>query len=302
MPGRPQADRQGRPDPAVPRPLGPFRRRRQRRARDRRAGRHDQRVASLAGAARACRTSRAELRRHGRGRRARGHARARRAHEQRRRERRQRVPGRAGRLRRASWRTGQRIYFAGDTALFGDMRLIGELYAPEIAFLPIGDYYTMGPDAAARACHDARRPPGRADALRHHSRYPHTVEPERLRPSCVEPQLRGIDVLECSKPGETAELRRNRTSGERQAGSRSYLTRIAFQGATGAYSESAARRAWPRGETVALDRFEDVFDAVKAGDGDPRHPARSRTRSAAAFIATTICCSNTTCRSSGRRS
>ena len=48
--------------------------------------------------------------------------------------------------------TGQRIYFAGDTALFGDMRLIGELYSPEIAFLPIGDYYTMGPDAAARAC------------------------------------------------------------------------------------------------------------------------------------------------------
>ena len=35
--------------------------------------------------------------------------------------------------------TGQRIYFAGDTALFGDMRLIAELYAPVIAFLPIGD-------------------------------------------------------------------------------------------------------------------------------------------------------------------
>ncbi len=48
--------------------------------------------------------------------------------------------------------TGQRFYFAGDTALFGDMRLIGEMYAPEIAFLPIGDYYTMGPEAAARAC------------------------------------------------------------------------------------------------------------------------------------------------------
>ncbi len=43
------------------------------------------------------------------------------------------------------------IYFAGDTALFGDMRLIGELYRPEIVFLPIGDHYTMGPDAAALA-------------------------------------------------------------------------------------------------------------------------------------------------------
>jgi arogenate/prephenate dehydratase len=41
--------------------------------------------------------------------------------------------------------------------------------------------------------------------------------------------------------------------------------RIAFQGATGAYSESAAQRAWPGAETVALDRFEDVFEAVRAG-------------------------------------
>ena len=40
--------------------------------------------------------------------------------------------------------------------------------------------------------------------------------------------------------------------------------RIAFQGATGAYSESAARRAWPESETVPLERFEDVFDAVEA--------------------------------------
>jgi prephenate dehydratase len=44
------------------------------------------------------------------------------------------------------------------------------------------------------------------------------------------------------------------------------MTRIAFQGATGAYSESAARRLWPSGETVARDRFDDVFDAVKTGD------------------------------------
>jgi arogenate/prephenate dehydratase len=44
------------------------------------------------------------------------------------------------------------------------------------------------------------------------------------------------------------------------------MIRIAFQGATGAYSESAARRLWPSGETVARDRFDDVFDAVKAGD------------------------------------
>jgi L-ascorbate metabolism protein UlaG (beta-lactamase superfamily) len=43
-------------------------------------------------------------------------------------------------------------YFAGDTALFGDMRLIGELYQPRLAFLPIGDRFTMGPEQAAHAC------------------------------------------------------------------------------------------------------------------------------------------------------
>jgi|SRR5690606_34676605 len=43
------------------------------------------------------------------------------------------------------------IYYAGDTALFGDMKIIRDLYAPEIAFLPIGDHYTMGPDTAAIA-------------------------------------------------------------------------------------------------------------------------------------------------------
>jgi len=44
------------------------------------------------------------------------------------------------------------IYFAGDTDVFGDMRLIAELYQPEIAMLPIGDLYTMGPRQAALAC------------------------------------------------------------------------------------------------------------------------------------------------------
>lgn len=46
---------------------------------------------------------------------------------------------------------GRALYFAGDTALFGDMRLIGELYKPDMAFLPIGDHFTMGPAEAARA-------------------------------------------------------------------------------------------------------------------------------------------------------
>jgi L-ascorbate metabolism protein UlaG (beta-lactamase superfamily) len=44
------------------------------------------------------------------------------------------------------------IYFAGDTAAFSDMQLIAELYKPELAFLPIGDFYTMDPRQAALAC------------------------------------------------------------------------------------------------------------------------------------------------------
>ncbi len=46
---------------------------------------------------------------------------------------------------------GFTVYHAGDTALFGDMKLIAELYKPELAMLPIGDRFTMGPREAAYA-------------------------------------------------------------------------------------------------------------------------------------------------------
>jgi L-ascorbate metabolism protein UlaG (beta-lactamase superfamily) len=46
---------------------------------------------------------------------------------------------------------GFRFYHAGDTAVFGDMRLIGDLYEPDLAILPIGGHYTMGPREAALA-------------------------------------------------------------------------------------------------------------------------------------------------------
>jgi len=47
---------------------------------------------------------------------------------------------------------GIRIYHAGDTAVFGDMAIIRELYAPDIAMLPIGDRFVMSPREAAYAC------------------------------------------------------------------------------------------------------------------------------------------------------
>lgn len=46
---------------------------------------------------------------------------------------------------------GRRVYFAGDTDAFGDMRLIAELHRPDMAFLPIGGHFTMGPRGAAAA-------------------------------------------------------------------------------------------------------------------------------------------------------
>jgi L-ascorbate metabolism protein UlaG (beta-lactamase superfamily) len=47
---------------------------------------------------------------------------------------------------------GRALYFAGDTAVFSDMDLIRQLYHPELALLPIGDLFTMGPQEAALAC------------------------------------------------------------------------------------------------------------------------------------------------------
>jgi L-ascorbate metabolism protein UlaG (beta-lactamase superfamily) len=54
---------------------------------------------------------------------------------------------------------GAKIYFAGDTCVFGDMQLIARVYQPDIAVLPIGDHYTMGPREAAVALEllDAKR-------------------------------------------------------------------------------------------------------------------------------------------------
>ena len=93
---------------------------------------------------------------------------------------------------------GRAVYFAGDTALFGDMRLIKDLYAPEIAFLPIGDHYTMDPSAAAKACELLGV---RQVVPMHYGTFPAlTGTPERLK-TLVDPR-RDVLVL---KPGETAQ-------------------------------------------------------------------------------------------------
>jgi L-ascorbate metabolism protein UlaG (beta-lactamase superfamily) len=46
---------------------------------------------------------------------------------------------------------GLKVYYSGDTTVFGDMEIIGDLYEPDVCFLPIGDFYTMSPKEAAYA-------------------------------------------------------------------------------------------------------------------------------------------------------
>ncbi len=46
---------------------------------------------------------------------------------------------------------GVTIYHCGDTGLFSDMKLIGDIYDPEIALIPVGNRFTMGPELATRA-------------------------------------------------------------------------------------------------------------------------------------------------------
>ena len=90
------------------------------------------------------------------------------------------------------------IYISGDTSLFSDMKLVKDLYAPEIAFLPIGDHYTMGPDTAAVA---ARWLGVRQVVPMHYGTFPLLRgTPEDLRRNLAGTD---IDVLEL-KPGETA--------------------------------------------------------------------------------------------------
>lgn len=92
---------------------------------------------------------------------------------------------------------GRRAYFAGDTAVFSDMALIAELYQPELAFLPIGDLYTMDPEQAALACKLVK--PKKVIPMHFGTFPPLTGRPARLA-ELVKPL--GVEVLALS-PGQT---------------------------------------------------------------------------------------------------
>jgi len=91
------------------------------------------------------------------------------------------------------------LYFAGDTGLFGDMRMIRDRHAPAVAFLPIGDRFTMGPEDAAIA---AEWLGVKAMVPMHYGTFPEltgTVDELRRHTG-----PRGIDVMELL-PGVTVE-------------------------------------------------------------------------------------------------
>jgi L-ascorbate metabolism protein UlaG (beta-lactamase superfamily) len=90
---------------------------------------------------------------------------------------------------------GLTIYHAGDTAVFGDMKIIADLYTPDLAMLPIGDHFTMGPREAALAIrllnvkhvipmHFGTFPPlvGRPEQLRELTQDIHGLEIHALKP------------------------------------------------------------------------------------------------------------------------
>lgn len=92
---------------------------------------------------------------------------------------------------------GTKLYFAGDTNVFGDMQLIGRIYEPDVAILPIGDHFTMGPREAAVALELLGVP--RCIPC-HYGTFPIlTGTPDQLR------ALTDVEVLS-PEPGETIEV------------------------------------------------------------------------------------------------
>jgi L-ascorbate metabolism protein UlaG (beta-lactamase superfamily) len=95
---------------------------------------------------------------------------------------------------------GKTVYFAGDTCLFGDMRLIGE-EGLDLAVLPIGDHYTMGPEDAARAAGFLNAP---VVVPCHYNTFPRIEQDAQRFKRLVEEQTSSRCVI--LAPGETHEV------------------------------------------------------------------------------------------------
>lgn len=95
---------------------------------------------------------------------------------------------------------GFKLYHAGDTAVFSDMKLIADLYKPDLAMLPIGDHYTMGPEGAALATKFLNV---KQVVPMHYATLPElTGTPEQFKEAAAD--IQGLQVYDI-KPGETLE-------------------------------------------------------------------------------------------------
>ena len=95
---------------------------------------------------------------------------------------------------------GYKVYHAGDTAVFNDMALIGELYQPDLCLLPIGDHFTMSPKEAAKAI---RLLNAKAVVPMHFGTFPLlTGTPDKLRELTAD--IPGLQIY-ALEPGQTLE-------------------------------------------------------------------------------------------------
>lgn len=95
---------------------------------------------------------------------------------------------------------GPTLYHSGDTCVFSDMQIIRDLYAPQLAMLPIGDFYTMGPKAAAMATQFL----GVNTVLPlHFGTFPElTGTPDQLQKALEDRGVSGVEVM-MVQPGES---------------------------------------------------------------------------------------------------
>ena len=93
---------------------------------------------------------------------------------------------------------GYKIYHAGDTGVFADMRLIGELYEPDLVMLPIGGHFTMDPQHAAYAARNFF--PSSKIIPMHYGTFP----PLKGTPEEFKKHLEGVSAeVIAMNPGET---------------------------------------------------------------------------------------------------
>jgi L-ascorbate metabolism protein UlaG (beta-lactamase superfamily) len=98
--------------------------------------------------------------------------------------------------------SGKTIYHAGDTALFSDMKLIGQLYKPDMVMLPTGDRYTMGPKEASWAASYLEAP---LTVPQHYGTFPIIdTDPFEFQEHCKKRGLKGeVTIL---NPGDHINL------------------------------------------------------------------------------------------------